>query len=166
MLDLSLKSVIVLEPFQEESSVEEPVKEEPSVEEPVEEPVVEEPVVEEPVVEEPVVEEPVVEEPVEEPIEEPVVEEPVVEEPIMDDLVEVVDCEMNEVSLEDLVIDKDEICKMSVENNDFANIYEMLDRKINEDILEHLKITLLRKKIKVNIDLNELFEEDNESDSD
>jgi len=159
MLDLSLKSVIVLEQFQEESSVE-PVKDESSVE-----PVVEEPSVEEPVVEEPSVEEPVVEHVVEEPVVETVIEEPV-EEPIMDDLVEVVDCEMNEVSLEDLVIDNDEICKMSVENNDFANIYEMLDRKINEDILEHLKITLLRKKIKVNIDLNELFEEDNESDSD
>ena len=51
-------------------------------------------------------------------------------------------------------------------NNDFANIYETIDKKINEDLLEHLKITLMKKKIKINIDLNELFEEDVESDTD
>jgi len=59
--------------------------------------------------------------------------------------------------------DEDEVVQLSM-NNDFAEIYEMIDRKINDDILEHLKIILMKKKIKINVDLNELFEEDIESD--
>ena len=59
--------------------------------------------------------------------------------------------------------DEHEVVQLSM-NNDFAEIYEMIDRKINEDILEHLKIILMKKKIKINVDLNELFEEDIDSD--
>jgi len=43
--------------------------------------------------------------------------------------------------------DEDEVVQLSM-NNDFAEIYEMIDRKINDDILEHLKIILMKKKIK------------------
>ena len=71
--------------------------------------------------------------------------------------------DMTEVNLENF--NSDEVYNIS-RNNDFANIYETIDRKIYEDLLEHLKITFMKKKIKVNIDLNELFEEDIESDTD
>ena len=71
--------------------------------------------------------------------------------------------DMTEVKLD--TIESDEVFNIS-NNDEFANIYEIIDRKINEDILEHLKITFMKKKIRVNIDLNELFEEDIESDTD
>ena len=71
-------------------------------------------------------------------------------------------CELN---LNDITpeISSEDLC---IQNHDFANIYEFMDRKIKEDVLEHLKISLLKKKIKINIDLEELFEQDIESDED
>lgn len=145
MLDILLKSVIVLDAYNEpepKPEVEPNPESEPDPEpEPEPEPE---------------------SEPETEPDPEPEPEPDPEPEPITDTETEP-ESEMTEVQLED--IDTEHVYNLS-NHNEFANIYELIDRKINEDILEHLKITFMKKKIKVNIDLNELFEEDIESDTD
>jgi hypothetical protein len=162
-LDLSLKSVIVLEentrtneapvpapvPVSVPAPVPVPVPAPVSVPAPVPAPVPVPVPVPAPV---PV---PVYDEPYDEPYDE------YYDEPLTEVDIELQD-ELYEMDLKGFKPDGDQFIK----NHNFANIYEFMDKKIKEDVLEHLKIMLLKKKIKLHIDLNELFEEDIDSEED
>ena len=136
-LDLSLKSVIVLE--ENTRTNEAPAPAPAPVPAPVPVPVPA----------------PVYDEPYDEPYDE------YYDEPLTEVDVELQD-ELYEMDLKGFKPDGDQFIK----NHNFANIYEFMDKKIKEDVLEHLKIMLLKKKIKLHIDLNELFEEDIDSEED
>ena len=150
-LDLSLKSVIVLEENTRTNEAPAPAPVPAPVPVPAPAPV---PVPVPAPVHAPVPA-PVYDEPYDEPYDE------YYDEPLTEVDVELQD-ELYEMDLKGFKPDGDQFIK----NHNFANIYEFMDKKIKEDVLEHLKIMLLKKKIKLHIDLNELFEEDIDSEED
>lgn len=70
--------------------------------------------------------------------------------------------ELFELKLDD--IQPDEEVNLPMPENEFARVYSFLEKKIHDDVLEHLTHIFTKKRIKVNIDLSELFEEEVESD--
>ena len=65
--------------------------------------------------------------------------------------------ELNEVHLplEDL-----EEMKMDIESNGFYEIYELLDEKIKDNIVQNIQKIFNKKKIKLNMDLTDIFDEE------
>lgn len=70
--------------------------------------------------------------------------------------------ELSELELTD--IQPEGVADLHINENEFVEVYSFLDKKIRNDVLEHLNQMCMKKRIKVNIDLNELFEEEVESD--
>jgi hypothetical protein len=69
------------------------------------------------------------------------------------------DEDLNEVSLpmEDL-----EEMKMDIESNGFYEIYQLIDEKIKDNIIQNLQKIFNKKKIKLNMELTDIFDEDEE----
>lgn len=69
------------------------------------------------------------------------------------------DEDLNEVSLpmEDL-----EEMKMDIEGNGFYEIYQLIDEKIKDNIIQNLQKMFNKKKIKINMELTDIFDEEEE----
>ena len=69
------------------------------------------------------------------------------------------DEDLNEVSLpmEDL-----EEMKMDIESNGFYEIYQIIDEKIKDNIIQNLQKMFNKKKIKINMELTDIFDEEEE----
>ena len=65
--------------------------------------------------------------------------------------------DLNEVSLP---MDDLEEMKMDIESNGFYEIYELLDEKIKDNIIQNLQKIFNKKKIKLNMDLTDIFDEE------
>lgn len=65
--------------------------------------------------------------------------------------------ELNEVSIP---TDNLEEMNMDIESNGFYEIYELLDEKIKDSIIQNLEKIFKQKKIKMNIDIMDIFDED------
>ena len=65
--------------------------------------------------------------------------------------------ELNEVSIQ---TDNLEEMSMDIESNGFYEIYELLDEKIKENIVQNLEKIFNKKKIKVNLELTDIFDEE------
>lgn len=70
--------------------------------------------------------------------------------------------ELSEVDLTEIKPEGD--LNMHINENEFVEVYSFLDKKIRNDLLGHLNQMFTKKRIKVNIDLADLFEEEVESD--
>ena len=49
---------------------------------------------------------------------------------------------------------------MDIESNGFYEIYELLDEKIKDNIIQNLQKLFNKKKIKINMDLTDIFDEE------
>jgi len=67
--------------------------------------------------------------------------------------------ELNEFSLS---TDNLEEMSMDIESNGFYKIYEMIDSKIKDNIVQNLQKIFLKKKIKMNIDILDIFDDEEE----
>ena len=65
--------------------------------------------------------------------------------------------ELNEVSIP---TDNLEEMNMDIESNGFYEIYELLDEKIKDNIIQNLQKLFNKKKIKLNMDLTDIFDEE------
>jgi hypothetical protein len=65
--------------------------------------------------------------------------------------------ELNEVSIP---TDNLEEMSMDIESNGFYEIYELLDEKIKENVVQNLEKIFNKKKIKVNLELTDIFDEE------
>jgi hypothetical protein len=65
--------------------------------------------------------------------------------------------ELNEVSIP---TDNLEEMSMDIESNGFYEIYEILDEKIKDNIIQNLQKLFNKKKIKINMDLTDIFDEE------
>jgi hypothetical protein len=65
--------------------------------------------------------------------------------------------ELNEVSIPTENLEE---MSMDIESNGFYEIYELLDEKIKENIVENLEKIFNKKKIKVNLELTDIFDEE------
>ena len=65
--------------------------------------------------------------------------------------------DLNEISIP--VNDLEEM-KMDIESNGFYEIYELLDEKIKDNIIQNLQKIFNKKKIKLNMDLTDIFDEE------
>ena len=65
--------------------------------------------------------------------------------------------ELNEVSIP---TDNLEEMSMDIESNGFYEIYEILDEKIKDNIIQNLQKLFNKKKIKINMDLMDIFDEE------
>jgi hypothetical protein len=65
--------------------------------------------------------------------------------------------ELNEVSIP---TDNLEEMSMDIESNGFYEIYELLDEKIKENVIQNLEKIFNKKKIKVNLELTDIFDEE------
>jgi hypothetical protein len=65
--------------------------------------------------------------------------------------------ELNEVSIP---TDDLEEMSMDIESNGFYEIYELLDEKIKDNIIQNLQKLFNKKKIKINMDLTDIFDEE------
>ena len=65
--------------------------------------------------------------------------------------------ELNEVSIP---TDNLEEMSMDIESNGFYEIYELLDEKIKENVIQNLEKIFNKKKIKLNLDLTDIFDEE------
>ena len=70
--------------------------------------------------------------------------------------------ETNELSEFSLSTDNLEEMSMDIESNGFYKIYELIDSKIKDNIIQNLQKVFLKKKIKINIDISDIFDEDEE----
>lgn len=70
--------------------------------------------------------------------------------------------ELNEIGLNEVTIPTDNLEEMSmdIESNGFYKIYELLDEKIKDNIIENLQKIFNKKKIKLNVDLMDIFDEE------
>lgn len=75
--------------------------------------------------------------------------------------------EENKDDLEEFEIipDSDEPIHMMNHDKSLAMIYELATTRIEQDVIEHLRQILTEKKIKINLDLEELFNEDSDSEN-
>jgi hypothetical protein len=68
------------------------------------------------------------------------------------------------LNLEDLEVsiptDDLEEMNMDIESNGFYKTYDLLDEKIKDNIIKNLKKMFIKKKIKVNVDLMDIFDEE------
>ena len=67
------------------------------------------------------------------------------------------DEDLNEVSLP---MDDLEEMKMDIESNGFYEIYELIDEKIKDNIIQNLQKLFNKKKIKLNMELMDIFDEE------
>jgi len=67
------------------------------------------------------------------------------------------DEDLNEVSLP---IDDLEEMKMDIESNGFYEIYQLIDEKIKDNIIQNLQKLFNKKKIKLNMELTDIFDEE------
>jgi hypothetical protein len=65
----------------------------------------------------------------------------------------------------DIIPDSDEPIHMMNHDKSLAMIYELATTRIEQDVIEHLRQILTEKKIKINLDLEELFNEDSDSEN-
>uniref|UniRef100_A0A6C0EU47 Uncharacterized protein n=1 Tax=viral metagenome TaxID=1070528 RepID=A0A6C0EU47_9ZZZZ len=70
--------------------------------------------------------------------------------------------DLNELSEFSLSTDNLEEMSMDIESNGFYKIYELIDSKIKDNITQNLQKMFLKKKIKINIDISDIFDEDEE----
>ena len=77
------------------------------------------------------------------------------------------DLEENKDDLEEFEIlpDNDEPIHMMNNDKSLTMIYELATNRIEQDVIEHLRQILTNKKIKINLDLEELFNEDSDSEN-
>jgi len=66
------------------------------------------------------------------------------------------DEDLNEVSLP---MDDLEEMKMDIESNGFYEIYQLIDEKIKDNIIQNLQKLFNKKKIKLNMELTDIFDE-------
>jgi hypothetical protein len=67
------------------------------------------------------------------------------------------DEDLNEVSLP---MDDLEEMKMDIESNGFYEIYQLIDEKIKDNIIQNLQKLFNKKKIKLNMELTDIFDEE------
>ena len=67
------------------------------------------------------------------------------------------DEDLNEVSLP---MDDLEEMKMDIESNGFYEIYQIIDEKIKDNIIQNLQKLFNKKKIKLNMELTDIFDEE------
>ena len=65
--------------------------------------------------------------------------------------------ELNEVSIP---TDNLEEMSMDIESNGFYEIYQLLDEKIKENVIQNLEKIFNKKKIKLNLELTDIFDEE------
>ena len=70
--------------------------------------------------------------------------------------------ELNENGLNEVTIPTDNLEEMSmdIESNGFYKIYEILDEKIKDNVIQNLQKIFNKKKIKLNVDLTDIFDEE------
>lgn len=70
--------------------------------------------------------------------------------------------ELNENGLNEVTIPTDNLeeMNMDIESNGFYKIYELLDEKIKDNVIQNLKKIFNKKKIKLNVDLTDIFDEE------
>ena len=70
--------------------------------------------------------------------------------------------ELNENGLNEVNIPTDNLEEMSmdIESNGFYKIYELLDEKIKDNLIQNLQKIFNKKKIKLNVDLTDIFDEE------
>jgi len=49
---------------------------------------------------------------------------------------------------------------MDIESDGFYKIYEIIDEKIKDNIIKNLQKMFIKKKIKINVDLTDIFEDE------
>lgn len=70
------------------------------------------------------------------------------------------DLELNEYSLP---VDTLENINLNIDNNAFIKVYEIVNNRIKDDIIKHLRDIFIRKKIRNDIDLNEMIDDEDEN---
>jgi hypothetical protein len=67
-----------------------------------------------------------------------------------------------ENGLNEVTIPTDDLEEMSmdIESNGFYKIYEILDEKIKDNVIQNLQKIFNKKKIKLNVDLTDIFDEE------
>jgi hypothetical protein len=68
--------------------------------------------------------------------------------------------EMNEL---ELPVDDLEHSNININNKNFYEVYELIDNKIKENIINNLRNIFISKKIKNNLDLFEMMEDEEEN---
>jgi hypothetical protein len=70
--------------------------------------------------------------------------------------------DLNENGLNEVTIPTDDLEEMSmdIESNGFYKIYEILDEKIKDNVIQNLQKIFNKKKIKLNVDLTDIFDEE------
>ena len=68
--------------------------------------------------------------------------------------------ELNELNEVSIPTDNLEEMSMDIESNGFYEIYEILDEKIKDNIIQNLQKLFNKKKIKINMDLMDIFDEE------
>ena len=101
--------------------------------------------------------------------EEPIVEthdESTVENTIVENTIETKTIEEPDDSLlneYDIPTDNLENINMSISTNEFYKVYEIINNRIKDDTIKHLRDIFIKKKIRNDIDLNEMFEDEDEN---
>ena len=104
-------------------------------------------------------------------LEEPIIEnKTTMEEPIIESTVENTietktleepdDSLLNEY---DIPTDNLENINISISTNEFYKVYEIINNRIKDDTIKHLRDIFIKKKIRNDIDLNEMFEDEDEN---
>ena len=52
---------------------------------------------------------------------------------------------------------------MTIDTNEFYKVYEILNNRIKEDTIKHLRDIFIQKKIRNDIDLNEMIDDEDEN---
>jgi hypothetical protein len=105
----------------------------------------------------------ILEDNLEEPAVEKVVENkmPIVETKIENTIVENTDdLTLNEYNIP---TDNLENMDMTISTNEFYKVYEIINNRIKDDTIKHLRDIFIKKKIRNDIDLNEMFEDEEEN---
>jgi hypothetical protein len=129
----------------------------------------------------------ILEDNLEEPVIEKVVENKKLVEPIVEPIVETKNVEIKtnveinvesnlESNLENKIEEPDDLLNeytietddleninMSIDTNEFYKVYEIINNKIKDDTIKHLRDIFIKKKIKPDIDLNEMFEDEDDN---
>jgi hypothetical protein len=89
------------------------------------------------------------------------IEEPV-DEPNLEIIqkVENVVLENNELDEINIITDNLEDSKINLDENNFLKIYEMINSKVKDNIVEHLRNIFIEKKIKKEVDLTEMVDDE------
>jgi len=66
----------------------------------------------------------------------------------------------NDIDEVDIKTDNLEYSKISLDENNFLKVYEMINRKVKDNIVEHLRNIFIEKKIKKEVDLTEMVDDE------